>query len=101
MPAALTGLRADEVDADVERLRDVLRVADHLHACVSRQRDVVNQYSQRASGGMRGGLTFMTGMPAAWSLSMAHLGGTPTAQTKSLAFSSMMTSMSSGSWPLV
>ena len=29
--AALAGLRADEVDADVERLREVLRVTDHLH----------------------------------------------------------------------
>ena len=44
-------------------------------------------------------LTFMTGIPAACSLSTAHLGGTPTAHTNSEAFSSMMMSMSWGSCP--
>ena len=43
----------------------------------------------------------MTTMPAWWSFSTTHLGGTPTAQTKSFVFSSMMTSISSGSWPFV
>ena len=43
----------------------------------------------------------MTGIPAACRLSTTHLGGTPTAQTNSRAFSSMMTSISSGSWPFV
>jgi hypothetical protein len=44
---------------------------------------------------------FMTGMPAACNLSTAHLGGTPTAETNSFAFSLMMTSISSGSLPSV
>ena len=39
--------------------------------------------------------------PPAWSLSTAHLGGTPTAQMNNLAFSATMMSMSSGKWPEV
>ena len=39
--------------------------------------------------------------PPAWSLSTAHLGGTPTAQMNNLAFSATMMSMSSGKWPAV
>jgi hypothetical protein len=42
---------------------------------------------------------FITGILAAWSFSTTSLGGTPTAQTKSEVFSSMMTSMSWGRVP--
>jgi hypothetical protein len=44
---------------------------------------------------------FMTGIPAAWSLSTAHLGGTPTAQTNKDALLLIIISMSSGNWPPV
>lgn len=51
--------------------------------------------------GLNEGLTFMTGIPALWSFSTTQGGGTPMAQTNNEAFSSMMTSIRSGSWPLV
>ena len=44
---------------------------------------------------------FSSDHPPAWSLSTAHLGGTPTAQMNNLAFSATMMSMSSGKWPEV
>ena len=46
-------------------------------------------------------IMFMTGMPAACSLSTAQRGGTPMAQTKSDARSATITSMSPGSCPCV
>jgi len=46
-------------------------------------------------------IMFITGILAACNLSTAHRGGTPTAQMKSAARSSMMMSMSSGSVPSV
>ena len=46
-------------------------------------------------------IMFMQTMPAAWSLSTAHLGGTPTAETKTLAPEPQTMSMSSGSLPPV
>lgn len=89
--SSLTGLRADEVDTGLESLGDMLRVSNHLRDTESSSATLLEK---RRIVWER---TFMTGIPALCNFSTAHEGGMPTAQTKSEAFSSMITSMRSGS----
>jgi hypothetical protein len=90
MSTALATLRTNDIHTNIKCLRDVLRVSDHLTSI-----SISIGIPQLAR------LTFMTRIPALWSFSTTSVGGTPTAQTKSFAFSSMMTLMRSSSWPLV
>lgn len=110
-----TYLGTDDVHADVESLGNMLRVSNHLHISDqpplpfyipihlpnSSRRRISGPYPIRDIRTERDVLTFIHKIPALCNLSTTSFGGTPTAHTNSLVFSSMMTSMRSLRLPLV
>jgi hypothetical protein len=75
--------------ASSQRFRNVLGMTDHL----------VGVMSSHECAASRRSLTFMTMMPASCSFFTTSTGGTPIAEIKSFAFSSITTSINSPSLP--
>jgi hypothetical protein len=90
MTTSLSTLGTDDIDTLVKGFLNMFRSSDHLASS-----------AYQSSWRWIRGLTFMTKMPALWSFSTTSLGGTPTAQTNNLVFSSIITSIRSMSLPLV
>jgi len=95
--ACFGALGADEVDAGGEGFGDVFGGSDLYVSFdgLEKPDELCHPESQIER------TMFITGILAAWSLSTAHFGGTPTAETKRWHFSAIMMSMSSSSLPCV
>lgn len=107
-----TSLSADDITSDGQGLWYMFRVANHLihvaHKTSASATVYPSQHTQYETPEMRskeakqrGGLTFITGIPALCNFSTSSCGGTPTAQTKSAAFSSIMISIKVPRLPLL